>query len=296
MNTDDLQAFCRVAQLGSIAAAARAEASEASTVSRKISALEAQLGTRLFQRSTRKLALTEAGTTFLARIVPILNDLDAARDATMAMVERPAGLLRITASNSFGQAVVAPLLTEFCKAYPAIEIDLYLTDTVVDLVAEQVDVAVRLGPRPSGDLIISRLRSTERRLVASRDYLASTSDVAEPADILSCACLSTSRAPQQPPWRFQKDGESLEFAVHPKIRTANTLALRQLVRDGLGISLLPDWLVDEDIRHGRLVQLLPSWRPAVGAQESAIWAAYPSRSYLPLKTRKFLDHLRQNVR
>jgi DNA-binding transcriptional LysR family regulator len=295
MDFDDLKTFCRVAQLSSIAAAARAQASEASTVSRRIAALEAHLGTRLFQRTTRKLSLTEAGAIFLSRILPILDDVSAAREAAVAAVEQPDGLLRVTASNAYGEAVVAPLLGAFCAQYPKIEIDLLLSDALVDLVAQQVDVALRLGPRPSGDLIVSKLKTIERRLVASKEYLSSAPPVEQPGDIVAHVCLPTTNSPQPPLWLFRRNLEDIELVVPAKIRTSNTLALRQLVRDGVGISLLPEWSVDEDIKSGKLIQLLPNWKVSVGAQESAVWIAYPSRAYLPLKTRKFIDYFREQV-
>ena len=295
MDVDDLKKFCRVAQLGSIAAAARAEASEASTVSRKIAALEAQLGTRLFQRTTRKLSLTEAGEIFLSRILPVVDEVAAAREAALATVEQPRGMLRVTASNAYGEAVVAPLLAGFCAQYPRIEIDLLLSDALVDLIAQQVDVALRLGPRPTGDLIVSKVKTIERRLVASQGYLSSVPQVDQPEDIAAHVCLPTTNSPQTPLWLFRRNLENIELVVPAKIRTSNTLALRQLVRDGVGISLLPEWSVDEDIESGRLVQLLPSWKVSAGAQESAVWIAYPSRAYLPLKTRKFIDFFREQI-
>ena len=295
MELDDLKTFCRVAHLGSLAAAARSEASEASTVSRKIAALEAQLGARLFQRTTRKLSLTEAGAIFLSRILPILDDVAAARAAAIAGVEQPTGLLRITASNAYGEAVLAPLLTDFCRLFPAIEIDLMLSDNLVDLVAQQVDVALRLGPRPTGDLIVSRLKTVERRLVASKEYLSSAPSIEKPGDILAHACLATTNSPQLPLWLFEREGDNIALLVTAKIRTSNTLALRQFVRDGIGISLLPEWSVSEDVKSGRLVHLLPAWKVSVGAQESAVWIVYPSRSYLPLKTRKFIDFFREHA-
>lgn len=292
MNIDDLKTFCLVARLGSLAAAARAEASEPSTVSRKIAALETELGTRLYQRTTRKLSLTEAGTVFLARIEPLLDDVAAACDAATATAEQPAGVLRITASNSFGEVVIAPMLAEFCRQFPAIEVDLLLTDNLVDLIAQQVDLALRLGPRPVGDLIISKLKSAERRLVASKEYLSTSVPIKNPSDILSHVCLPTTNAPQPPLWLFRRNADEVELPLSAKIRTSNTVALRQFVRDGIGISLLPDWIIEEDLMSGRLVEVLPEWKVSVGPQENAVWIAYPSRAYLPLKTRKFIDYLR----
>jgi DNA-binding transcriptional LysR family regulator len=295
MDTKDLGTFCLVARLGSLAAAARAEATEPSTVSRKIASLEAQLGTRLFQRTTRTLALTEAGAIFLARIEPILTDLITAQDAMLAAIEKPSGILRVTASNAYGEAVIAPLLPSFCRDYPAVEVDLLLTDNLVDLVSSQVDVAIRLGPRPSGDIIITKLKPTERRLVASADYLRSAPKLVDPKGLTDHSCLLTSNSPQQTTWFFHGEAVSLEVQLPARVRTSNTVVIRQWVLDGLGVSILPDWLVDADIQSGKLVWLLQSWKVSVGSRDSAVWAAYPTRAFLPIKTRKFIDHIRTSL-
>lgn len=295
MNTDDLRIFMRVAQLGNIAGAARAEALDASTVSRQIMSLEKQLGTRLFQRTTRKLTLTEAGEIFKSRVGPVLDDLDAARLAAVEGVEQPSGTLRVTASNAFGETVLAPLLADFCNSFPAIDIDLILTDDIVDLVSRQVDLGFRNGPRPTGDFVISKLLSTERRLVATGHYLAKSPQIAHPRDLVDHVCLTTSNTPQQQTWYFRGSAEKFEFAVRAKVRTASTISLHRCVRDGLGISLLVDWLVDADIDSGRLVQVLPEWKIAAGEGEAAVWVVYPSRAFLPLKTRKFIDFVRARV-
>jgi DNA-binding transcriptional LysR family regulator len=295
MNTDDLHIFLRVAQLGSIAAAARAEALDASTVSRQIMSLEAQLGTRLFQRTTRKLTLTEAGEIFKSRVGPVLDDLDAARSAAVAGVEQPSGTLRVTASHAFGEAVLAPLLADFCGSFPAIDVDLILTDDIVDLVERQVDLGFRNGPRPTGDLVISKLLATERRLVASADYLAKSPQIRHPYDLADHVCLTTSNAPQQQTWYFKSPAETIEFPIRARVRTASTISLHRCVRDGLGVSLLVDWLVGSDIDNGKLSRVLPEWRIAAGEGETAVWVVYPSRAFLPLKTRKFIDFVRARV-
>jgi DNA-binding transcriptional LysR family regulator len=295
MDTNDLQTFLKVAQLGSIAGAARTAGLDASTVSRQVMSLEAQLGTRLFNRTTRKLTLTEAGEIFLSRVGAILEDLEAARAAATASVEQPTGGLRITASHAFGEGVLAPLLAEFCGTYPAIDIDLILTDDVVDLVARQIDLGFRNGPRPSGDLIVSKLLSTERRLVASDGYLENSPVIHHPRDLANHICLATSNAPHQQTWYFQREGEQYEMAIHAKVKSASTISLHRCVRDGLGISLLVDWLVEADITNGLLSRLLPEWTIAAGEGEAAVWVVYPSRAFLPLKTRKFIDFVRGKI-
>ena len=131
--------------------------------------------------------------------------------------------------------------------------------------------------------------------MASKEYLSAAPPIEKPGDILAHACLPTTNSPQLPLCLFEREGENIELLVTAKIRTSNTLALCQFVRDGIGISLLPEWSVSEDVRSGRLVQLLPAWKVSVGAQDSAVWIVYLSRSYLPLKTRKFIDFFREHA-
>ena len=163
--------FRAAARLGSIAAAARGAGVDASVVSRNVAALEAELGVRLLQRTTRRLELTEAGEIYLSRIEPLIDELAAAKEAAVGVVKQPQGRLRVTASSAYGQTVVAPLLRSFNLAYPDVQLELILTDNLIDLVTERIDLALRLGPTPAGDLIAARLATTQKRLVASPDYL-----------------------------------------------------------------------------------------------------------------------------
>ena len=231
-----------------------------------------------FQRSTRKMSLTEAGETFRSRLGPIIDDCDAARAAATAGVEEPSGLLRVTASHAFGEAVLAPLLTGLCEEYLLIDIDLVLTDDIVDVVSRQMDLGFRNGPPPSGDLIVSKLLSTERRLVASPNYLRRHDRPRRPQDLEDHVCLTTSNAPQQQTWYFRRAFEKVEVGVCAKVRTASTISFQRCVRDGLGLSLLVDWLVDDDIRRGSLVRVIEDWTVTVGQGNTAFWIVYPSRA------------------
>ena len=295
MDIARLQIFRDVAQLGSIAAAARRAGCDPSAVSRSLAALEAELGLRLIQRSTRRLELTEAGESYLRRIEPIIDELAAARDEALSLVKRPQGRLRISASTSYGQAVIPPLLQSFRRDFPDVQVELILTDVVSDLVADRIDVALRMGPQPTGDLIVSLLTPTTMRVVASPEYLRSAPAIRSPRDLANHACL-ISVARSQTTWMFRRAGKAEDVSVIGQVSTSNTLAVRRCVLDNMGIAVLASWLVDDDIAAGRLTSLLPGWRSAAGDFETGVWIVYPSRSFLPLKTRAFIDHLRQHVR
>ncbi len=296
MDVQRLQTFRDVAELGSLAAAARATRQDPSAVSRSLAALEAELGVRLFQRSTRRLTLTEAGETYLARVRPLLEELAAAHEAASGLVERPRGCLRVTTSNAYGQTVLAALLPSFHAAYPEIELELVCADETLDLVAQRIDVAIRLGPRPVGDVVVSRLQSTNKRLVASPDYLAARDPIRRPEDVGGHTCLRFLLEGYRDHWLFRDTGgQELVVPVHGSLATANAMVLHQMALAGLGVTLLSDWMADDDIAAGRLIALLPDWTVAAGHFDTAIWLLYPSRRFLPHKARVFIDHLRERL-
>lgn len=296
MDFQRLQTFRDVAELGSLAAAARASRQDPSAVSRSIAGLEAELGVRLFQRSTRRLTLTEAGETYLSRIRPLLEELAAAHEAASGLVERPRGCLRVTTSNAYGQTVLAPLLPAFHTAYPEIDLELVCADNALDLVAERIDVAVRLGPRPVGDVVASRLRSTSKRLVASPNYLATHRPIRTPQDVSDHVCLRFLAEGYRDHWLFRDpQGQELVVPVFGALATANATVLHDMTLAGMGLTLLSDWMTDDDIAAGRLIELLPNWTAAAGHFDTAIWVLYPSRRFLPHKARVFIDHLREHL-
>jgi len=296
MDLSRLEVFRDVARLGSLAAAARAWRLDASAVSRLVAALEAELGVRLFQRTTRSLTLTEAGQTYLDRIEPLIEELAAAREAAAGLVEQPRGLLRVTASSAYGQAVLGPLLASFHQAHPLVDLELVLTDDNVDLVAERIDVALRLGPRPTGDLIASLLQMTEKRLVASPAYLEAHPPILAPAQVADHPCLVFALEGYREAWLFRDAlGQVTSVPVTARIATTNAILLRDCAIAGLGLALLSDWLADAEIAAGRLQPVLPAWTAAAGQFEMAIWILYPSKRFLPLKARVFIDHVRANV-
>jgi DNA-binding transcriptional LysR family regulator len=298
MNTADLDTLMVVIRLGSFAAAAREMHVDPSSVSRTVAGLEQQLGTRLFQRNTRKLALTEAGETFVERIGPLLDEFQQVRHATADAAAHPHGMLRITASNAFGMRRVLPLLPAFCKEHPKLKLDVVLTDTILDLVAERIDVAIRIGVLRDSALIAVPLMRMRYRVVASPAWIESCpAPPRSPEDLTHGECLAYSMRSFRESWLFQPEGgPALPVAVNPRLFSANGLALRELVLNGLGFSLLPDWLVSDDLAAGRLVDLFPRHEVKIADAPTGVWMLYPSRSYVPAKVRAFIDFMRAAMR
>lgn len=293
MNISSLEILRKVAQQGSFAAAARTLDLDPSSVSRTIASLEEQLSLRLFQRTTRRLLLTEAGDVYLKRVDPLLNELDYALDEARKVSEGPSGHLRMTASVSFGQACLLPHIKEFNQLYPDIKLELRLTDSVVDLVADGIDLACRLAPTSNSELIGIRLFDTHYRVCVSPGYLAHGTNINCPEDLEQHNCPVFTLPQYRTQWLFKDmDSNLTKVRIKSDLSISSALALRECALSGLGPVLLADWLVDDDIEEGRLLQLLTKYQVSAEDFDTAVWLLYPSRSFLPSKTRVMIDFLK----
>lgn len=291
-----LQTFAAVARAGSFAAHARDRGVDPSSVSRAVAALEEEIGVRLFDRTTRRLAPTEAGRLYLARIAPLLAELDSAADAARDAVTEPSGLLRVTASVTFAERWLMPRVASFRAAHPRIELELALTDAVLDLVAEGIDLGIRLGPAVTGPLVVSKLFDTRYRVVASPAYLARAGHPARPSELADHDGIAFALPGLHSIWRFRRRGEEVAEEVTPgaALSVSNALAIRRAALDGLGCALLADWTIAGDLKDGSLVDLFPDHEASASAFGTAAWIVYPSRNYVPARVRAFIDHLRRS--
>lgn len=293
MTLDSLRLLLRIRQHGTLAGAARAMGVDPSSVSRALSAIEAELGLRVFQRTTRRLTVTEDGARVLTRLGPLVDEISDVLDDARDQRRRASGRLRITASVAFGEVCLVPLLPEFRRLYPDVSIDLLLTDARLDIVAEAVDLAIRLVPAPEGDLMTTRLMSTRYHVCAAPDYLARMGHPEKPEDLSAHECLQLTLADHGADWRFHDPGgHQITVPVRGDVRVSNPLALRSATRIGLGPAMLADWLVREDLETGRLVDLFPGWQATATSFDTGAWLLYPSRAYLPAKTRAMIDFLK----
>ena len=288
----EMEVFVRVVDLGGFSAAARALRMTPSAVSKLIARLETRLGARLVNRSTRKLQLTPEGSAFYDRAVRVLADLDEAERSAAAGAS-PRGRLRVNTNVPFGTHYLIPLLPGFLERHPEVTVEVTLTDTVVDLLEDRADVAIRVGPLKSSQLVARKLGESRMMLVASPAYLTAHGTPQTPGDLARHNLLGFSFARQSNGWPF-RDADGSASAVVP---TGNALvsdgeSMRLLVLTGLGVSRLSLFHIGPDVEAGRLVPVLEAYNP--GDTES-IHAVYVGGGHLPARVRAFLDYLVETV-
>ena len=278
--------FVAIVEAGGFGRAAEALGVSASQVSRGLKRLEARLGTRLMNRTTRRIALTDAGQGLLERVAPLLVDLEEAEEAVRDEGGEPRGLLRVSLPVTFGLRYVAPVATALSRAHPPLHVELVFSDRQIDLLDERFHVAVRLGRSADTSLIARNLGESRGLTVAAPAYLAARGTPSHPVDLTDHEVVLYQQAPGRGTWPF--DGPDGTHAVPVQGRFASDQgdAVRQAAVAGLGIARLPDFLAAEDVRAGRLVRLLEPWERIL-----PIAAVYPPGRHLSPKVRRFIDLL-----
>ncbi|HPL77719.1 MAG TPA: LysR family transcriptional regulator [Burkholderiaceae bacterium] len=288
-----IEAFVAVVRAGSYVKAAERQETSKAVLSRQVLELETRLCTRLLNRTTRRLSLTETGAAYFERCVQILDDLREADAAAGATTATARGRLRINAPLTFGNLHLAPLWGEFLKLHPAVELDITLTDRVVDLVEEGFDLAVRIAPTgrlPSSSLVARTIADDRIVLCASPGYLRGAPALTHPADLAAHAVMAYAWWSGGDTWQFSgADGATADVTVRPRLRTNSGDTCRAAALADQGVIYQPAFLVGPDLRAGRLVELLSDWRgPTLD-----IHAVYPSRTHLSGKVRAMVDFLAQ---
>ena len=292
MNLENLQLFSDVMLQRSFARVAQQHGIAPSSVSRAIKSLEREIGVRLFQRSTRKLVPTEATMSYFSRVRPALDEIETARQIAVDADAQPRGTLRITAPAVFSNRAIVPLLPSFAAEYPELALELLISDTYTDLVEQRIDLAIRLGSLEDSSFIARRLQPMQFYICASPAYLERHGRPELPDDIGSHQCLLFPRAGYGLDWLLRdRDGEVTRVPISGKILITNSDSIRQCALAGMGLALLPDGLVDDAIENGRLLRLFSQYDVSATDYDGAIWILYPSRRYLPLKARVFIDFL-----
>lgn len=279
--------FVRVAELGSFSGAARQLGLSRSAVSKHVTALEERLGVRLINRTTRRLALTEAGAAYRDYCARIVQEVEEAELMAMQHSAAPHGRLKLNAPVTFGFLHLGPLLPEFLARYPGVEIELALNDRFVDLLEEGFDLAVRIGQLADSSLIARRLATTRPICAASPAYLARAGIPREPADLARHNCLRYSLRRERDTWSFRRGAEHVAVKIRGNLEANNGDALRSAALEGLGIVCLPDFIIGEDLERGLLRPLLSDWQ----TPESPIHAVFPPQRHASGKLRAFVDFL-----
>lgn len=286
---DAMRVFVAVVERNGFSAAAQALDLSTAGVTRQVAALEKRLSTRLLHRTTRRVSPTSAGAAYYAQCVRLLAEFDALEASIGAQALEPSGLLRINAPVSWGIARLGPLLAGFREQFPQVELDLALSDRLVDMVEEGYDVAIRITREPGPTLIARRLGESRISLCAAPSYLAAHGTPTTPQALQDHACLGYSYWSGGDQWPLHGPAGDVQVTVNSLLRANNGDVLREAAIAGVGVILQPDFLLQEALADGRLVRILPDWEAA----PIGIFAVYTSRSHLAPKVRSFIDYLVQ---
>ena len=282
-----IRAFVSVVQRGGFSAAAKAENTSQATVSKRLAALEEHLGVQLLRRTSRDQSLTQAGADYYENCLAILSELEEAEANARSQVAVPRGLLRVTAAFPLARLLLAPILPKFLATYPEIRVDLVLTDKHVDLIGEGMDLAIRAQQLPDSNLVARKLFDNPMYLVASPDYLDRAGTPREPAALAEHNCLIYSRLESVNVWHFNRRGRNYTVTVTGNLQCDNGDTLLSAALSGLGMLVLPHWMIHDHLDAGRLAVVMPEFEPA----PLPIHVVYPQRRYLPLKVRAFVEFL-----
>ena len=285
--------FASVVEHRSFSGAAVALGVSKATVSKAISRLETRLGTTLFHRTSRRLTLTDSGSALAERAQRILNEGQCAEEQALDAASAPAGLVRIAAPLTFGIKHLGPVLAEFLAQHPAIRIDLRLSDAFIDIVGEGIDVAIRIAELPDSSLRARRLGPVTGHIVAAPAYWDQHGRPRHPADLATHACFTYANITNPDVWRFRRaGGEDAAVRVEGPIRTDNGEAILPALRAGLGVAVLPDFIVDEDLAVGTLEAVLPEWSPG----SAALHLLTPPGTLRPARVEALIDFLTESLR
>lgn len=285
-----IRTFIDVVENGSFSAAARKQDVSISSIARRVAALEEDLGVRLLNRNTRNLSVTEAGELYYRQSREAVRGLDAARVEATSFQEDIKGMLRVSLRISVG-VMVLPKLERFLEEHPDLSIELSLTDERLDLLQNNIDVAVWFGPLDDSELIARHLSAGHRLLCASPDYIAKHGKPKRPEDLANHRCLTFKATSYSTKWFFKKDEEAIEMEVDGPFRSSSGLALMSAAISGMGLVMVQKYMIQNELDAGTLVPLLTDYEVSPTTSDSSINAVYSHSRMLAPKARAFIDFL-----
>lgn len=293
-NLSDIQVFMAVVDAGSFVAGGKAMGLSRSAAGKAVLRLEERLGTRLLNRTTRTLSLTDEGRIFYQHGLRIFATVDEAEASVAGTTGTPRGVLRLTVPDAFGRLVMLPLIRRYLADWPEVQVEMSFTDRIEDIVEEGFDLAIRIGVTTSDSRMVSRVVARFRALLcAAPSYLAERGEPENIDDLSAHDCLIFTSRNQRQAWRFPgEDGDWIKAPGHSRLRLDSGEALRDAAIAGLGIALLPDFLVARDLAEGRLRQVLPELRSG----DVNIVALYPDKRLLEPRVRRFIDLITEELR
>ncbi|VTU36110.1 LysR family transcriptional regulator [Variovorax sp. PBL-E5] len=294
---DSLRIFVITLKKGSLSAAARSLSLSPATISRRISALEEELGVQLVDRTSRNLKVTEAGQAFLERAEVVLEAMAEAEEAARKSKLVPEGRLRIHSRTQIGQRVIAPLLPRFAERYRDVRVEFELSEHPVNLVEQDFDIDIRTGESNDSSFVIKRLLSSEEVLVASPSFVKAHPRIRHPSDLPNLKCLTYRRERESTTWKYiDEQVEQQVLPIEGVLSSNNGEVLRIAAIGGMGIALLSEPTVRSNIEDGSLVRLLSEYRLAVRGFSNGIYAVFRQSRTLPLKVRAFVDFMAEALR
>jgi DNA-binding transcriptional LysR family regulator len=288
IDLNDIAVFVKVAQFGSFSRAAHSLGMPVSTVSRKVSSLEEQLGVTLLQRTTRRLSLTVQGRAYFYQCSEPLTHLVNAEQVLTQTQRQPEGLLKISVPIILGQEVFYEFVSAFLKNYPRIQVDLFVTNLFLDLIAENIDVGIRFGELKDSSIVAQRLGKSVSYLVAAPEYLKGRALPLTPEDLKNHQCVLLNGRNGEAEWHLVSGRKSIDLNVSGSVSSRDFEAVSAFTYRGHGIGLLPSTYCDDQIGRGDLIRLLPDW----SSPEIFVHAVYPTRRFLPSRLQVFLDELK----
>ena len=286
-----MQMFRMVAEGHSLSEIGRQSGEAASTVSRRIQALEAHLGVRLIQRTTRDVQVTAMGAEYLDRIAPILDELDATHRMLAEQQAVPSGLLRLTAPPHLAATRIAPLLRRFLEMHPGVRVELITTTRVLNFVQEKIDLAIRIGALQDSTLVARQLAPYRFVCCGAPQYFAARGRPLHPDDLRELNCLVSASQRSDAIWEFEKAAERFKVRVSGDVASTDPQVLQRVVLQGGGVAMLPLWVVEESVATQKLEVVLSAYEALQWGRRNAVYAVYPTRRHLPPKVRVFLAFL-----
>ena len=284
---DDILVFVKVAQFESISRAARSLGMPISTVSRRLSVLESKLGVSLLRRTTRRVTLTAQGREYFSQCREPLALLEEAERALTLGQKAPEGMLRVSVPVILGQEPFLDFVSRFLKAQPQIRIDLFITNLFLDLVGENIDVAIRFGELEDSSVVASRIGKSTRYVVATPEYLKGRKLPVEPADLKQHACVMLNARNNETDWDLSDGSKTARIHVSGPISSRDFNSVSTFVYRGHGVGLLPSTYCEEALASGALIRLLPKW----ASPPIPVFAVYSNRRFMPLRLNVFLEAL-----
>lgn len=286
---DDLKLFIQIYERRNLSAVADLMQTTPGVISKRLSQLETDFGARLFHRTTRTIHPTDEGQRLFSQAQSLVEMVESYEDEWGEKTE-PSGTIRITASASFARLYLMPLMTPFLKRYPKIRISFELSDKVLDIVAEGIDLAIRGAQMQDSSLVARRLGPSPEVLCGTEEYLRQAPPLTSPADLAAHNCIVLN---ENYNWEFQHEGKTLHQKVSGSFQTNYSEALVSAIKDGLGIGMVCYWQIYDELKAGELQMLLPEFHPG---RNQSIYAVYPSRRHLPLKTRVLVRYLEEQLK